>query len=69
LKPKHFALLGILVLLLCLPVNSVYALDQGNAVLNGIGDLILGFITFIIEAIVNAFFAILDFFANLIFGV
>jgi hypothetical protein len=68
LKPKHFALLGILVLLLCFPVNSVYALDE-NAVLNGIGALILGFITFIIEAIVNIFFAILDFFANMIFGV
>jgi len=69
LKPKHFALLGILVLLLCcFSVNSVYALD-GNGVLNGIGDFFVGFFTFIFEAFVGIIWAILDFFGNLIFGV
>jgi hypothetical protein len=68
LKIKILVLTLLVLPLFCLNVGSVYASD-GNAVLNSIGDLILGFITFIIEAIVNAFFAILDFFANLIFGV
>jgi len=76
LKQKHFALLGILVLLLCFPVNSVYALGQGTAVLNGVGDVLngigdffVGFFTFIFEAFVGIIWAILEFFGKLIFGV
>lgn len=61
-------LLGIFILLLlCFQVNSAYASD-GNAVLNGIGDLIFGFVTFIIEALVGVISAILNFFGSLLGG-
>jgi len=57
-------LLGVLVPLLCF---AIYV-NQGNAV-NGIGDLIFGFISFIIEGFTGILFALLDFFAKLVFGV
>jgi len=57
--------MGILVLLLCFPVNSAYAMGPLDTVVNGIGD----FFAWIIETIVSIFFAILDFFSNAIFGV
>jgi hypothetical protein len=64
LKTKFFALSLFALTFFCL-IGCAYAMGPVDTVVNGIGD----FFAWIIEAIVSVFFAILDFFANLFFGV
>lgn len=66
-QTKQVIVIAIFVLLLCFTIYGLYAL-QGNTI-NEIGDLIFGFLSFIIEGFKGILFSILDFFANLIFGV
>ncbi len=49
----------------CLPITHVYALEQGNVTLNGVGNLLSGFVQFVIELFSGIIFGIADFFANL----
>jgi hypothetical protein len=65
---KFYALLLFVLTFFCL-IGCVYASNPFDIVAAGIGELVYGFFAWIIEAIVNVFFAVLDFFGNLIFGV
>jgi hypothetical protein len=65
-RPLVFLVFSVLTFF-CL-ISAAYAQTSLDAA-NGIGDLFYDFFAWIIQTIVSIFFAILDFFGQVIFGV